>query len=510
MNGTEEAAGAEAAAEGRQFVTFQVGQETFGVPLGEVQEIIRMPGLVQVPLAPPSLEGIANLRGAVLPVTSLRRVFGREAAAHDDATRVVVVRFGDRPAGFVVDRMASVVTAEPGEIEDAASFDATVRSDLLRGVVKHGAGLVQLLDPARVIALEGMSGRAARAGHAAAVAEEAAGRAVEDDDIRLVSFTAAGEEYALPIGEVQEIVQLPGSVTRVPQARADVVGVITLRDRLLPLVSLRRLFGLAEGEPDDRQRVLVVCPEGTGGSSVGIVMDQVKEVLRVPKDLIEPVPPLLAEGDEGRMEGICRLAEGRRLVTILSARRMFGDAVLRAAAAAVGEGATDATKEGAMTEDAPPAAHAGEEDEQVVVFRLAGEEYAVPIDAVQEIVRVPEALTHIPRTPDFIEGVVNLRGAVLPVVDQRRRFALPAQERNDRQRIMVLQIGGLRTGFIVDQVLEVLRIRREAIESAPHLSEAQARLIRRVANLPAQRRMLLLIDAADLLEAREIQALEAA
>jgi purine-binding chemotaxis protein CheW len=239
-------------------------------------------------------------------------------------------------------------------------------------------------------------------------------------------------------------------------------------------------------------------------------MDQVKEVLRVPKDLIEPVPPLLAEGDEGRMEGICRLAEGRRLVTILSARRMFGDAVLRAAAAAVGEGAADATKEGAMTEDAPPAAHAGEEDEQVVVFRLAGEEYAVPIDAVQEIVRVPEALTHIPRTPDFIEGVVNLRGAVLPVVDQRRRFALPAQERNDRQRIMVLQIGGLRTGFIVDQVLEVLRIRREAIESAPHLSEAQARLIRRVANLPAQRRMLLLIDAADLLEAREIQALEAA
>ena len=103
---------------------------------------------------------------------------------------------------------------------------------------------------------------------------------------------------------------------------------------------------------------------------------------------------------------------------------------------------------------------------------------------------------------------MNLRGTVLPVVDQRRRFALEEAERSDRQRIMVLTIGGARTGFIVDSVSEVLKIPRSAIERAPALSEGQARLIRRVANLEAQKRMVLLLDPVNLLEAGEIEALE--
>ena len=147
------------------------------------------------------------------------------------------------------------------------------------------------------------------------------------------------------------------------------------------------------------------------------------------------------------------------------------------------------------------------DEEQFVVFRLAGEEYGVPIETVQEIVRIPDVLTRVPHTASFMEGVVNLRGMVLPVVDQRRRFGLPEAERNDRQRIMVLTIGGIRTGFIVDQVSEVLQIPRSTIEPAPQLSQEQARLIRRVANLAAQKRMILLLEPANLLEAPEVSAL---
>jgi purine-binding chemotaxis protein CheW len=489
------------AGEGRQFVTFRIGPELFGVPLAEVQEIIRMPDLVQVPLAPAALEGIANLRGAVLPVTSLRRVFGAPQAAHDDSTRVVVVRLQDRPAGFVVDRMASVVTADPGEIDDAAAIGGTVHSDLLRGVVKRADGMIQLLEPARLIgdmppARSGTAaGRtaAATAGHTAAEAPQ--------DDIQLVSFEAAGEEYAFPIGEVQEIVQLPAAITHVPQAPPAVLGVVTLRERLLPLVSLRRLFGLPAGELGESCRIVVVAPGGAR-SAVGLVVDRVREVLRVPRGLVDPVPPLLDEGATGRLEAICRLEEGRRLAVILSAGRLFGDAALRAA--------IDAATEETEMDGRGPGAAATEEEEQFVVFRLAGEEYGVPTEAVQEIVRVPEELTRIPRTPDAIEGVVNLRGTVLPVVDQRRRFGLPELERNDRQRIMVLQIAGCRTGFVVDQVSEVLKLPRAAIEPAPALSEAQARLIRRVANIEAQKRMVLLLDPANLLDAGELDALAAA
>jgi purine-binding chemotaxis protein CheW len=104
------------AGDARQFVIFHVMDEMFAVPLAEVKEIIRMPGVVRMPLSPPALEGLANLRGTVLPVVNLRSVFGFEESAHDDATRVVVLDQG-RAVGLVVDRMANVVTVEADDIE---------------------------------------------------------------------------------------------------------------------------------------------------------------------------------------------------------------------------------------------------------------------------------------------------------------------------------------------------------------------------------------------------------
>jgi hypothetical protein len=88
-----------------------------------VQEIIRVPEVVRVPLAPPTLDGLANLRGKVLPIISLRRIFGFDEQDYDDATRALVIDIG-QPLGFVVDRVASVVGVEPGKIEDVAASAA--------------------------------------------------------------------------------------------------------------------------------------------------------------------------------------------------------------------------------------------------------------------------------------------------------------------------------------------------------------------------------------------------
>ena len=150
----------------------------------------------------------------------------------------------------------------------------------------------------------------------------------------------------------------------------------------------------------------------------------------------------------------------------------------------------------------------GDEDAQVVIFRLGAEEFGVPIMSVQEIVRVPETLTRVPKTPAFVEGVINLRGTVLPVIDQRSRLGLPVVPRSESQRIMVYMLGGLRTGFIVDSVAEVLRIPRADIAPAPSMSEEQSRLISRVANLQGSKRLVMLIDPQHLLQGREMQAMQ--
>jgi purine-binding chemotaxis protein CheW len=504
----------------RQFVTFKLAGETFAVPMAPVQEIIRVPEVARMPLAPPALDGLSNLRGRVLPIVSLRRLFGLEALAHDDATRALVINLG-QPLGFVVDRVASVVSVEAGEIQPATTIQSIVKADFLTGVIHRttAAGtpeLMLVLDFERLVndhlgAATGSHG-ASRGG---ATAEASTGQTVGEaaaDELRLVSFTVDTQEYAIAIAHVQEIVQVPAQITAVPNTSAHVLGLISLRHRLLPLVSLRCLFGLPEVTLGEQHRIVVVAlPDG---SQVGLVTDTVKEVLGVPRQQADAMPPVLARShDLQEFESICRLDGGKRLVSIIAADKLLGQPAFREAAEVAARSASAAANQedaliNAETDDTRAANQvATEDDAQVVIFRLGDGEFAVPIMSVQEIVRVPDTLTRVPRTPRFVEGVINLRGTVLPVIDQRTRLGMDSVARNDGQRIMVYTLGGLRTGFIVDSVAEVLRIPRGHIEAAPVLSEEQGRLITQVAKLESGRRLVMMIDPGQLLGAKEAGAL---
>jgi|GEM_PF-24210 len=486
----------------RQFVTFIVGDEVFAVDMAPVQEIIRMPSVVRVPMAPITLEGLANLRGRVLPIISLRRIFGFAEREDDDSTRAIVIDLG-QPLGFVVDRVASVVGVEINKIEDVSSISGTIDTDLLTGLIKDvgGHGMIMILDFAKLIANE--FSEAVKSPSSSSTSQtplrEVAEEDVINDELQLVSFTVAGEEYAISIEDVQEIVQVPDHVIHVPHAESHVLGVMTLRNRLLPLVSLRRMFGLPFRDEDDHSRIVVIS---VGSAAVGVVMDTVNEVLRVSKDCVDPIPNMLTRNaDMSEITEICRLENGKRLVSIISADNMFRHNAVRDALNIIEKMQDDGMSDVEKT--------AIEDDEQMVVFRLGKEEFGVPIESVQEIVRVPEELTHIPRAPAFVEGVINLRGAVLPVVDQRRRLGLEQIERSEQQRIMVFLFDGVRTGFIVDSVAEVLKVPKSSIEPAPNLSSSQLKLIARVANLEKQKRLILLIEPSRLLEAEDREGLAA-
>ncbi|ABZ84804.1 purine-binding chemotaxis protein chew [Heliomicrobium modesticaldum Ice1] len=108
------------------------------------------------------------------------------------------------------------------------------------------------------------------------------------------------------------------------------------------------------------------------------------------------------------------------------------------------------------------------DERQLVAFTLAGEEYAVDIHYVQEIDRLLN-ITRVPKAPFYVEGVINLRGNVVPVIDLRKRFALPPRETTDRTRIIIVKVKEITVGIIVDGVSEVTRIPSTAVEPPPGL-----------------------------------------
>lgn len=102
---------------------------------------------------------------------------------------------------------------------------------------------------------------------------------------------------------------------------------------------------------------------------------------------------------------------------------------------------------------------------QMVVFFLGKEEYGIDISCAQEILRIPESITKMPDMPSFIEGMLNLRDRVIPVVDLRKRFGLEHMEKGNDSRLLVLNLEGMLFGNIVDDVSEVLSVDEKSIES---------------------------------------------
>lgn len=127
----------------------------------------------------------------------------------------------------------------------------------------------------------------------------------------------------------------------------------------------------------------------------------------------------------------------------------------------------------ALSSASGPAADAAPVQEvQLACFRVGDQLYGLNILRIREIVR-PQKLRPVPKAPTFIEGVINLRGAVIPVVDLRRRFDLPIPPNDRKTRIMICALSGRIVGLQVDEVVEVRRYSRQEIQPAPHFLQGR-------------------------------------
>jgi purine-binding chemotaxis protein CheW len=138
---------------------------------------------------------------------------------------------------------------------------------------------------------------------------------------------------------------------------------------------------------------------------------------------------------------------------------------------------------------------------QLVTFSIGEEEFGVDILSVQEIIRMMD-ITKVPRAPDFVEGVINLRGKVIPIIDLRRRFGLSTRDHDKHTRIIVIEINNMIVGFVVDSVSEVLRIPASTVEPPPPVvSGLESEYISGVGKL--EDRLLILLDLNKLLSGEE-------
>jgi chemotaxis signal transduction protein len=600
-----------------QLVTFLLKDEEFGFDIMSVQEIIRLPKMAKVPRTPAYVDGIANLRGVVLPVIDMRTRFGMERAEETDRTRVLVVDIDGVKTGLRVDRVKQVTRVMRSEIEPPPAAIRGTSSDYLAGVVKldKGQRIVMALNAAHVCEIA-VTRKTASTGNVAASSETSNSQSAKSGNAdaevqKMVTFRIAKEEFAFHMEHVREIlrVQTPNQVPDVPDY---VLGVLTVRGQILPVIDLRRLLqqrsladefadscrplreeyerwidqtekvfasdthqkvdcsvmehlrkwlgetnsssqllmealakarGLNEkvikqlqvrtkheehGDRDaaracgedvlsgsretvaalrkfeeqialniqEDQRIIVVDADGF---VLGLVVDHVHEVLNVPKNLMEPPPRITSNGGM-ELSGVAKLDDGARLIMLLDVASLMKDQKLRDVQSSSAQSVV-AQKSGEIHKTA-----SGQElsEVQLVTFMLGAEEYGVPISQIQEIDRLAK-ITKVPKAAAFIEGITNLRGEVIPVLDTRKRFELETKPADDRTRIIIVDLGGVKTGLVVDSVREVLNLARKDIAPPPEAigSGIDQQFISGIGKVDAGKRMIVLLDVERILSRQE-------
>jgi purine-binding chemotaxis protein CheW len=549
----------------------------------------------------------------VLPIIDMRPRFGMDHAEDTDSTRILVIEVKGVKIGLRVDRVKQVTNLSKSDIEEPPAAIHGASTDYLTGVVKldSGARLIMALDAAKVcdLKMEGARKTATSSSSARESASTANQHAEVDDLQQLVSFRVAKEEFAFPMERVREILRVQAP-TKVPDVPDYVLGVLTVRGKLLPIVDLRlqlrlesmadeyiakcakvrhgyegrgaalqaknedsknewtisasEIFhtwvaefssssqvlmdgiatlraldekltrsalqgqqfercgdaagvgtclqgitalsaelasALAEFEQQiaaniqDDQRIVVV---DAGGMLLGLVVDHVSEVLQVSKKFVDP-PPAITSGDGQDLSGIARLDEGKRLLLLLDPTQILKQANLER----LSNTGENTAQENTVLQNARSEVNVSDEV-QLVTFILGNEEFGIPISQIQEIDRLSK-ITKIPKTADFVEGVTNLRGEVVSVVNTRKRFDLELRTADDHTRIIIVDLNGVKTGLIVDSVREVLTLSKSDISSPPDAvqTDHEQQFVSGICKVDSGKRIIFLLNVEEVLPANQ-------
>ena len=479
-----------------QLVTFTLDGVEFGLDIDRVQEITPRTEITTVPGAPSFVLGVVNLRGMIIPVLDSRMRFHLEPQAPTAKTRIIVLDLAGQPTGFQVDAIAEVVRLDNVVIRDTPPLVAGIRSDYLAGMVTVGSRLITLIDLSKILDSSEFTHRelllesnanSRGLGMASMEVEEE----IVEDELPYVTFALGTESFGINLQQVEEIIELP-TVTKVPDAPDYVQGVICLRDQVLPLLDVVRLLHVEEAaEAAQRDMVILL---NFGESKIGIVVDGIQEIIRIREEEILPPPQTLGEEEAAKFEGVViRPDRMVSLIKLLNVLRTEDHQKLMAMGASLSN---------KVEEDALAASN----DLALVAFRLGAETYGLRLHEVREII-MAGMVTPVPRAPSFIEGVLNLRGEVIPVIDLRDRFGLPRQQATSLSRIVITPIADIFTGLVVDSVEEVKSVDQRRLEDPPKVAAAQANTyIQKVAR--ANDGVIFILDIQELLSDVEGHQLE--
>lgn len=436
-----------------QLVSFKVAGDEYAFDIKKVREIIKITEITNVPNVPDYVKGLFTIRSNLLPIIDLRQLLG----------------------------FPSLISEYHAKIDKAVKRQRQWAENLRRSLESrsHFTGVLNAKD--------------------------------SDFGIWLESYSTASLEVEAAIKRLKKMrANLYNSGTRAlemsTESRGDALALFN--DNTLPLLefvveNMGKFKETLEDNILEDRRALVVESESV---TIGYLVDWVDEVLRIPKSVIDETPAMAAS-EQNELKAVAKLNKGERLIMIMDESALVSHETSRVLSD-IKRKKEQAGKSKRDLEEKSLAQQV-QDEVQLVTFTINRQEYGIGIMQVQEINRVTE-ITSVPRAPYFIDGMTNLRGDVVPVLNIRKLFGLEDIEADEKARIIIVDIGGNKTGMRVDQVNEVLRLAKRDIEKTPGiiLSEGANNYMEGVCKIDHGARMVVLLNVGKILDEEELKSLD--
>lgn len=437
--------------------SFWIDQTELALPVSAIREVVNEPENVsQLPLAPEFLSGLFNLRGMIIPIVDLRILleFPRPDAAQGQAPerKVAIIENGNKCVGLLFDRAGEVLN-EPGSARvDFAAKEGSVKDIVIDGVLKleDGKRMVQLIDPFEVLNIE-------RVPQAEATAFAADQYSDLGSRLSCVSFQLGHTWCAIDLRYVQEVRDMP-PVESSLLAHGYVIGTAVLRGDIIPVIDFRSYMGnenayKLSAEALAKRKMLVMK---TSGGLVGLMVYSIDSILPFFERDILPFAKLALP--RGNVVKGCLVSETKQLVMLLDHHQLLADPGLSDPARLCQE--VHQTEESAAEEAV--AAKVGER--RTFILFTASSNFAMDTCTVSEVVNRPEKLLTPPYALPFVEGIINLRGELITLVNLRQLYGLPGEAATE-QKVLIFIHDGQKYAILVDSVDEIVMTTSENVSS---------------------------------------------
>ncbi len=466
-----------------KFVVFRVEEEEFALKVSDVKEIIRIPQVTKLPNLPEYISGLCSLRGGLLPVIDCRTLFGMPKQNFSENSRIIVTDIYGKNVGLISDKVLEVIDVDEAAVKEPPASFKGINGGVLNGIIilEDGKRVLMQLAAEKMINVDGIY--EAMREHPSSVDNLGYSQVHvhEDEEEQIVIFNVGTEEYAFNIDHVKEIIRLP-EVLKVPNTADYIEGVFSIRNELMAVINMRKLLGREGQQLDEQSRVIII---NNGNYSYGLIVDRVSNVVQVQKRLLKGNTQ-----NSKLIKGIYNLNQGHRLIIMLETQKLISSKEVQEILNA------DQKK---VEKDKDLSGEANNRKEYVV-FKLAGEEYGIWIQNVQEVNRISE-ITHFPGAPDYIAGMVDLRGEIIPILNLRKKFDLQEFEAGNESKFIVVEEGNKKIGILVDFVSGVMRFSADYLEEVLDTLKGRDKdsYIDKIAKLNDGKRVVMLLNLQTML-----------